>query len=348
MKIIIPFAGKGSRFSDRGFKTPKPLINVGDIPMLQCAIESLNISGDFIFIAQKSFNEDNKLNELLNKICKDPKIIYIDYITEGCVATCLLAKKYIDPNDELIITNCDQMMEWDSEKFLKSIRSDNIDGGVVTYDSTSPKNSFAAVGEDGFVTKMVEKEVISNDALVGIHYWKRGGDFIDSAEKLVERNIRMKNEFYMSLTYNILIEEGRKIICHKLSETEKYHSLGNPTDYFNYVNKYCDKEFKVLKMEDMFRGWFVGDFEPSAYKTKEFEVGVLLHKKGEKWPVHIHEHMTEINFIQEGHMILNNTELKKGDIFVLKPNDIAAPIFLEDCKILCIKTPSVIGDKLII
>ena len=102
---------------------------------------------------------------------------------------------------------------------------------------------------------------------------------------------------------------------------------------------------KVYDSKEMVRGWFVGDFEPSVFRTKEFEVALLLHEKGEAWPVHYHKIATEINYLVSGKMILQGRELNAGDIFVIEPYEIADPQFLEDCQVICVKTPSVPGDK---
>jgi quercetin dioxygenase-like cupin family protein len=104
---------------------------------------------------------------------------------------------------------------------------------------------------------------------------------------------------------------------------------------------------KIYKIDDMTRGWFIGDFEPSVLRTKDFEVGVLTHNKGEDWPAHYHEFSTEYNLLLKGKMTIQKQELNEGDIFIIEKNEIANPIFLEDCKILVVKTPSVIGDKII-
>ena len=104
----------------------------------------------------------------------------------------------------------------------------------------------------------------------------------------------------------------------------------------------------IRKIQDMKMGWFVGDFDPAAYKTRDFEVGYRIHKKGEQWETHYHEEITEINYLIRGRMTLQNTLLKTGDIFVLKPYEIADPVFLEDCEMIVIKTPSVPGDKRIV
>jgi len=101
-------------------------------------------------------------------------------------------------------------------------------------------------------------------------------------------------------------------------------------------------------MDTMMGGWFIGNFEPTAYKTDQFEVCYKHHVKGEKWDAHYHKEGTEINYLVKGKMIIQNKELNTGDIFILKPYEIADPIFVEDCTVLIVKTPSVSGDKYII
>jgi quercetin dioxygenase-like cupin family protein len=98
-------------------------------------------------------------------------------------------------------------------------------------------------------------------------------------------------------------------------------------------------------METMKGGWFIGNFEPTAHKTNDFEVSVKLHPQGEKWDVHYHKIAREINAIISGNMTLQNTHLHAGDIFVLEPGEIADPVFHTDCTIVCVKTPSVLNDK---
>ena len=101
----------------------------------------------------------------------------------------------------------------------------------------------------------------------------------------------------------------------------------------------------IKRIEDMKGGWFVGNFEPTALKTEQFEVGFKLHKQGESWPVHYHKVATEINYLIRGRMIIAGQELTTGDIFTIFPGEVADPVFLEDCEVITVKTPSVIGDK---
>lgn len=105
---------------------------------------------------------------------------------------------------------------------------------------------------------------------------------------------------------------------------------------------------RTSKLADTFRGWFIGDFDPSVLRTKDFEVGILKHPKGEKWSAHYHMKSTEYNVLISGSMRLNDTELYAGDIFVIEPNEIADPIFHEDCTIVCVKVPSNTKDKYLV
>ena len=102
---------------------------------------------------------------------------------------------------------------------------------------------------------------------------------------------------------------------------------------------------EVLNINDMTGGWFIGNFEPSALKTNQFEVCYKVHKKGESWPVHYHKVAVEINYLIRGAMRIKNRELREGDIFILQPGEIADPVFLSDCELIVVKIPSVKNDK---
>jgi quercetin dioxygenase-like cupin family protein len=104
----------------------------------------------------------------------------------------------------------------------------------------------------------------------------------------------------------------------------------------------------IKKITDYFRGWVIGEFEPNIFRTKDFEIGILKHKKDENWPAHYHKIATEYNILISGSMWVCGEELISGDIFLIQPNEIAEPKFHEDCVIICIKIPSVPGDKYIL
>ena len=102
---------------------------------------------------------------------------------------------------------------------------------------------------------------------------------------------------------------------------------------------------RKFNIKEMHRGWFIGDFLPSVLRTNLFEVGILKHHKGEEWPKHYHAEATEYNVLINGSMTVNNNLIKEGEIFVLEKNEICNPIFHKDCTVLCVKVPSIPGDK---
>ena len=102
---------------------------------------------------------------------------------------------------------------------------------------------------------------------------------------------------------------------------------------------------EVSKISDYKAGWFIGNFDPSAFKTEAFEAGISLHPKGSSWPLHYHKIATEITLVLSGKMKIQGQLVEAGNVFVIKPYEIADPEFLEDCKVMVIKTPSVPGDK---
>lgn len=230
--ILIPMAGAGSRFSSAGYTFPKPLIEVNHKPMIQVVIENLNISAKFIYIVQKEHYEKYNLKYLLNLITPNCEIVQVDGVTEGAACTTLLAKEYINNDKHLVIANSDQFVEWDSNGFYYSMTNDNLDGGMLTFKATHPKWSFAKLDENGYITEIAEKKPISDIATVGIYYWDKGSEYVKYAEQMIEKNIRVNNEFYVAPVYNEAILDGLKFKPYNIT---KMWGLGTPEDLKNFL-----------------------------------------------------------------------------------------------------------------
>jgi HAD superfamily hydrolase (TIGR01509 family) len=235
LNILIPMAGAGSRFEQAGYTFPKPLIEVNGKPMIQVVVENLNIDANYIYVVQKSHREKYNLDTMLNLITPGCKIVEVDGITEGAACTALLAKEYINSDSPLFFANSDQFVEWDSNEFMYKMQESNCDGGIVTFKATHPKWSFARIDDNGFVTEVAEKNPISDNATVGYYYWKHGSDFIKYAEQMIERNIRVNNEFYVCPVFNQAIEDCKKI---RIFESEKMWGLGTPEDLKFYLENH--------------------------------------------------------------------------------------------------------------
>ena len=238
LNVLIPMAGAGSRFEKAGYTFPKPLIEVNGKPMIQVVVENLNIDANYIYVVQKSHRQKYNLDTLLNLITPDCKIVEVDGITEGAACTALLAKDYIDNENPLFFANSDQFVEWESNEFMYKMQETNTDGGIVTFKATHPKWSFAKIDDNGFVTEVAEKNPISDIATVGYYFWKHGSDFVKYAEEMIEKNIRVNNEFYVCPVFNQSIEDGKKIITFN---TEKMWGLGTPEDLDFYIKNYNKK-----------------------------------------------------------------------------------------------------------
>ena len=234
MNVLIPMAGAGSRFEQAGYTFPKPLIEVNNKPMIQVVVDNLNIEANYIYIVQKSHRSKYNLDSLLNLITPDCKIVEVDGITEGAACSALLAKEHIDNDDPLFFANSDQVAEWNSSEFLYKMQETNSDGGILTFKSTHPKWSFAKLDEFGLVQEVAEKNPISDNATVGYYYWKHGSDFVKYAEQMIERDIRVNNEFYVCPVFNQAIEARLKILSFN---ADGMWGLGTPEDLEIFLNK---------------------------------------------------------------------------------------------------------------
>lgn len=235
LNVLIPMAGAGSRFEQAGYTFPKPLIDVKGRPMIQVVTENLNIKANFIYVVQKEHRAKYNLDTLLDLITPGCKIVETDGLTEGAACTALLAKEHINTDAPLFFANSDQFVEWDSNEFLYKMNETEADGGIVTFKATHPKWSFAKVNEEGLVTEVAEKKPISDIATVGYYYWKHGSDFVKYAEQMIEKDIRVNNEFYVCPVFNEAIADGKQI---RTFNTERMWGLGTPEDLNNYLENY--------------------------------------------------------------------------------------------------------------
>jgi HAD superfamily hydrolase (TIGR01509 family) len=233
LNVLIPMAGSGTRFQQVGFTFPKPLIEVNGKPMIQVVVENLNLDARFIYVVQKTHYEEYNLKYLLNLITPGCQIVQVEDKTEGAACTSLLASKFIDNDQPLLIANSDQFIEWNCSEVLFGFQSDALDGGIVTFKSTHPKWSFVKIGESGFVSEVAEKKVISDQATAGIYFWKTGKEYVRYARQMIEKNIRTNGEFYIAPVFNEAIADGMKI---RATRIERMWGLGTPEDLQSFLD----------------------------------------------------------------------------------------------------------------
>jgi len=237
VNIIIPIAGRGSRFKEAGYKEPKPLILVKGKPMVTWATDSLPFSEPekLIFICLREHEDQFSISDKLYEIySRKIKILFVEGITEGAASTVLLARDLINNDEDLIISNADQYFVCSNlEKEIKKAK-DNKNYLIPVFEATHPRWSFVKTDEKGMVLETAEKVPISNKATVGVYYFSRGADFVWAAEEMIRKDIRRNNEFYVCPVFNQLIDRGDKV---KALEVESMWSLGSPEDVA-YFEKY--------------------------------------------------------------------------------------------------------------
>jgi dTDP-glucose pyrophosphorylase len=233
LNIVLPIAGRGSRFAVAGYQQPKPLIPVHGSPMIAAVTRNVRPRGPhrFIFVALAEHLEHAGMREALEASAPGCVIVPVSKVTEGAACTVLLAKEFINNDDALMLANSDQWVDLDINRYLDAMDAQRADGLIMTMKADDPKWSFVGLDRFNYVTKVVEKQVISNEATVGIYNFRRGRDFVRAAEQMIAKNLRVNNEFYVAPVYNELIEEGARIAIYNVGqEGAGMYGLGIPSD----------------------------------------------------------------------------------------------------------------------
>lgn len=240
LHIVMPMAGEGSRFKKEGWTTPKPLIELNGKPLFLHAISSVAAPGielKYSFIVRQEHIKEYEIDKGIKNILPKANIFSVAKTTRGAVETCLVAESAIADDDAVIVMDCD--LEFRSKKFLEIILSilkqpvDFAEGGaLISFQSTDPRYSYAALGKDGYVTKTAEKDPISNHALCGAYFFSTGKRFKQVAHQLLNEPEFKKPEYYVSLLYNYLLKAGEKV---QLASMEEYYSYGTPEELKRYL-----------------------------------------------------------------------------------------------------------------
>jgi NDP-sugar pyrophosphorylase family protein len=236
MQILIPMSGMGRRFAELGYDKPKPLIEFFGKPMIEHVLTNLGVDNTFtICVLREHHDADPELFKRLGKMVNRLNIVFVDQVTQGAAETCLLAKRYIDPESPLMIANCDQMMVWDQKAFENWLADSDLDGAMFVFFKDSPAYSYVEVDDRGIAIRTAEKQVISPHATTGIYVWTKGRNFIWAAENMIRKDVRVNNEFYVCPCYNENIVRGDRI---GIWRPEEHWPIGTPEDLTHYIEKH--------------------------------------------------------------------------------------------------------------
>ncbi len=240
LHIVMPMAGEGSRFLKEGWTTPKPLIELNGQPLFKHAISSVtdkDIQMKYSFIVRQEHIDKYQIDKGVRSFLPEANLFSVVKTTRGAVETCLIAENAIADDDAVIVMDCD--LEFRSKKFMEIIKQilnkpieEATGGALVSFESNEPRYSYAALGEDGFVARTAEKEVISNHALCGAYFFASGRRFKQIAHLLLAEPAFTKPEYYVSLLFNYLLKDGEKVW---LAPMEEYYSYGTPEELKRYL-----------------------------------------------------------------------------------------------------------------
>jgi dTDP-glucose pyrophosphorylase len=203
--------------------------------MIQAVVENLDFDCEYIFLVRKKHVEMySGLLDTLDRITNGRfNYVEVDGLTEGAACTALLAEKYINDEEGLLIANSDQIIDYEAQNFLTLKSLTNVDSMVFTFNAVHPKWSFVKTNSRGFVTEVAEKRPISNIATCGIYWYRHGSDFVKYAKQMIDNNIRVNNEFYIAPVYNELIKDGKTLIPFYV---HKMWGIGTPEDLKNFLD----------------------------------------------------------------------------------------------------------------
>ncbi|OGY09711.1 MAG: glycosyl transferase family 2 [Candidatus Blackburnbacteria bacterium RIFCSPHIGHO2_01_FULL_44_64] len=239
LNIVVPLAGAGTSFIKAGYSFPKPLIDINGSPMIQAVIENLKpkLGHKFILICRQEHYEKFGLYQIFsNATSNNYECVQLTTPTKGAACTVLTAVDFINNDNELLIANADQLVDTKVDAFIRFARKNKLDGAIMTFESNHPRWSYALADKKGNVMQVAEKRVISDNATVGLYYFKTGKSFVEAAGSMIEKDVKVNDEFFVSPVYNELILSNKKIMIYPIDK-EKMRSLGTPEDLREFLEK---------------------------------------------------------------------------------------------------------------
>ncbi|CAN7317405.1 NTP transferase domain-containing protein [Devosia sp. LjRoot16] len=231
INIVIPMAGRGSRFEGTAERVPKPLIEVQPgRRMIEYVVDYLRLAEPhrFIFVCQAEHARRHRLADLFATLAPGHELVLSDAVTRGPAATALLAAPLLGPDDELLVAYCDCFFTIDISAFLGRLRGASADGGVLIFPSTQPSDAYALVDPQGRISQIVEKEVISGDAVAGLFYFRRGEAFVGAAEAAIA-STPADREAFVSNVCDRLIADGGTVLGQRI-DRRQWIEMGTPAD----------------------------------------------------------------------------------------------------------------------
>ncbi|MDP3466572.1 MAG: NTP transferase domain-containing protein, partial [Sulfuricurvum sp.] len=241
MHIVVPMSGVGNRFIEAGYKEPKPLVVIDGKPIIEHVCDLFPGETKFTFICNAKHLAETNMREILQGIKPNANIIEIENHKKGPVYAVHLVEDLIDDEEEVIVNYCDFGTYWDYQDFLKHTRERDADGAIPAYKGFHPhmlgSTNYAFMRDDKqWMLEVKEKEPFTDNrmneyASNGTYYFKKGSFVKKYFNELMDRDINLKGEYYVSLVFNLLIEDGLKVSIYDIQHMLQW---GTPQDVEEY------------------------------------------------------------------------------------------------------------------
>ena len=248
LQLLIPAAGKGSRFADVGFQTPKPLIPIWDIPMLIWVLNNFPLdAGDEISIlCQLEHQIPEKLQPFTSRMSNTVRFIEIDYWTDGPAHSLELLLEGLDHESSVICANSDQFIFSGLPEFVSAVRTGSSSGQILTMEASGTAWSYVGRDDLGKVNRVVEKQEISSEATVGVYGWDSIKTLRSALAWQRMSGLKVNNEYYVAPSYQFLIDNNLEISTHSVGEHRiGVHGLGIPSDLEHFLTLKTANDFGV-------------------------------------------------------------------------------------------------------
>lgn len=242
LHVIIPLGGQASRFQERGYTFPKPLIEIGTRSMIEVVLENLAPPPPvrFTFICRKEHLTQFYLGDMLRLLAPGCQIISLEHDTAGALCSVLLAIDDLAPDEEVLVANGDQYLSAPVQPFYEKCRAPGIDGCILTFTAAHPRWSFARTDFEGRVVAVAEKRPISKQATAGLYYFRRASDLLAGAERMLVKGLTTSGQFFVAPVFNELLLDGKTIVTYHLPDGAM-HSLGTPEDLEIFLRTFGDR-----------------------------------------------------------------------------------------------------------
>ena len=230
LNLIMPMGGGGTRFGIAGYAVPKPLIEIYGKPFFYWATQSVVKYvdvGSLTFVVLQEHVDDFQIDRKIAAYYPESRIVVIPKILPGAVMTCLAGINEQTLNGPVLFNDCDHLFVCRAfYDYCAKGNPDAMDGALLTFRSSDPRYSYAQCDEKGYVTRTVEKQAVSEDAICGAYYFRDAQVFRRAAETYLHECDYA--EFFVSGVYNALARMGAKI---RLFSVDSHVSFGTPEEY---------------------------------------------------------------------------------------------------------------------